>query len=77
MGVDPVIAPSAQKHGISDEDMLHAYRNAFDIEAYDEGLMMAHGVASNGVTIVEVGFVVDAADDVVVIVHAMRSLKYR
>jgi hypothetical protein len=27
MDVDPVILASARKHGIDDEDMLHAYRH--------------------------------------------------
>jgi len=27
MGDDPIIAESARKHGVSDEDILHAYAN--------------------------------------------------
>jgi hypothetical protein len=27
MGADPVVLDSARKHGIADDDMLHAYRN--------------------------------------------------
>jgi hypothetical protein len=33
--VDPVILGSARKHGVHDDDMLHAYRNpirAFDLD---------------------------------------------
>jgi hypothetical protein len=35
MGVDPVILDSGRKHGIADDDMLHAYRNpirVFDLD---------------------------------------------
>jgi hypothetical protein len=33
--MDPVIVASARKHGVSDTDMLHAYRNpvrVFDLD---------------------------------------------
>jgi hypothetical protein len=32
IGVDPVILASARRHGIDDEDMLHAYRNPEGVE---------------------------------------------
>ncbi len=35
MAVDPVILDSARKHGVEDEDMLHAYRNP--IRVFDLG----------------------------------------
>ena len=36
MGVDPVILASARKHGITDEEMLHAYRNPIRVFEFDE-----------------------------------------
>jgi hypothetical protein len=55
--VDPVIVGSARKHGIADEDMLHAYRNP--IRAFEsDGLVMLVGPDRNG-ALLEVG-VVDA-----------------
>ncbi len=38
---EPLILPSARKHGIADDDMLHAYRNYLDaIEQTDEMTML-------------------------------------
>ncbi|WP_419914270.1 hypothetical protein [Candidatus Poriferisodalis sp.] len=41
--MDPFIRPTARKHGISDEDMLHAYRNAFDAHEIDNMTMIIGG----------------------------------
>jgi len=38
-----VIADSARKHGISDKDIIHAYRNAFQADALDEGVTLLIG----------------------------------
>lgn len=65
-----VIASSARKHGISDEDMLHALRNPVRAEYLDEGFTMFTGPAQNG-TLLEIG-VVDG-DPSPVIVHADRA----
>jgi len=67
---EPVIAPSARKHGVEDEDMLHAYRNATDAWHVDDGLVMLVGPDRSGV-LMEIG-VVRADDGTPVIVHAMR-----
>ncbi|GAB2763139.1 hypothetical protein GCM10027174_44780 [Salinifilum aidingensis] len=38
---EPLLLPSARKHGIADDDMLHAYRNYLDaIEQTDEMTML-------------------------------------
>ena len=61
-------ADSARRHGIADEDMLHAIRNAIATEDLDDGFTMFIGPARDA-SLVEVG-VVDG-DDGPVIVHAM------
>ncbi|WP_157574961.1 hypothetical protein [Jiangella muralis] len=40
---DPFIAPSARKHGIADDDMLHAYRCAISFEEQDEQIFLLIG----------------------------------
>jgi hypothetical protein len=38
--MDPVILASARKHGISDNDMLHAYRNPIRVFDLDDLVML-------------------------------------
>ncbi len=64
--MDPVILASARKHGITDDDMLHAYRHpirVFDLDdligADHSGRMLEIGVAT--------------ADGIEFIVHAMPA----
>jgi hypothetical protein len=66
----PVIAESARKHGINDEDMRHALRNPIRVFEPDDGLTMFVGPARDG-TPIEVG-VADSGSGPVV-VHAMRA----
>ena len=66
----PVIASSARKHGVSDEDMLHALRNPIRVEDLGDGLTMFAGAARDG-TPLEVG-VVDS-DSGPLIIHADRA----
>lgn len=70
MGSKPIIAESARKHGVSDEDMLQAYANPFLVFELDEGFTMLIG-ANQAAIIFEVS-VVDGAETPV-IVHAMRA----
>lgn len=63
------IAESARRHGIADEDMLHAARNAVAQWQLDEGVTMRTGPARNG-NLLEVGLLGIDSDDPV-IVHAM------
>lgn len=51
--MDPVILESARKHAISDDDMLHAYRNPVRVFEPDD-LTMLIGAAHNG-TPLEIG----------------------
>lgn len=68
--VQPAIAPSAGKHGVSDEAMLHAFNNPIRVEELDEGLVMFVGPDHAG-NLIEVGVV--ASDDGPGIVHAMQA----
>ncbi len=69
MEVDPVILGSARKHGISDDDMLHAYRHP--IRVFDlDGLTMLIG-PDESARLLEVG--VADAEGVEFIVHAMPA----
>jgi hypothetical protein len=67
--MDPVILASARKHGISDNDMLHAYRNP--IRVFDlDGLVMLIGGDESG-RLLEIGAV--AGDGEEFIAHAMEA----
>lgn len=51
--MDPVVLNSARKHGISDSDMLHAYRHPIRVFALDD-LVMLVGADQSG-RLLEVG----------------------
>jgi hypothetical protein len=70
VALQPIIAESARKHGISDEDMLHAYANPLRVFELDEGFTMLIG-PNQAAIIVEIGVV--QAVQTPVIVHAMRA----
>jgi dienelactone hydrolase len=38
--MDPVILASARKHGVADDDILHAYRNPIRVFDFDELTML-------------------------------------
>ena len=61
---------SARKHGVPDEDMLHAYRNPIRLFELEEGFTMIIG-ASRTAIVFEVGVVQSGTAPV--IVHAMRA----
>jgi len=69
MSVDPVILASARKHQVSDDDMLHAYRNPIRVFDLDE-LVMLIG-PDTAARLVEVG--VSQAEGIEFIVHAMPA----
>ena len=69
MNDDPIILWSAHKHGISDDNMLHAYRNpirAFKVD--DMMVLVGPDLAGN---LLEVGHSNAAGRDV--IIHAMAA----
>ena len=69
MRMDPVIVASARKHGISDSDMLHAYRNPIRVFQVDDLVMLIGGDESG--RMLEIG--VAAAEGIEFIVHAMPA----
>lgn len=69
MVVDPVILASARKHGITDDDMLHAYRHPIRVFDLDD-LDMLVGADTAG-RMLEID--VTAAEGVEFIVHAMAA----
>lgn len=70
MSGDLIIAPSATKHGVSEEDILHAYRNPIRVWDLGEGFTMMVG-ANMSAIILEIGYVHGV--EAVVIVHAMPA----
>ena len=67
--MDPVILESARKHGISDADMLHAYRHPIRVFVMDDLVMLVGGDEAG--RLLEVG--VAEAEGVEFIVHAMPA----
>ena len=70
MGDDLIIAPSARKHGVSDDDIRHAYANPIRIFDLDDGFTMIIG-ANRAAIIYEIGVVGGVPAPVVV--HAMKA----
>ncbi len=68
------ILATARKHGVADEDIRHALSNAvFDYPHQgDHEVTMAVGPARNGVTMLEVGYLM-SEDGLLVVIHAMRA----
>lgn len=69
MAVDPVILASGRKHDVTDQDMLHAYRNPVRVFELDD-LTMLIGPAESGL-LLEIG--VARSDEIDFIVHAMPA----
>jgi hypothetical protein len=67
--VDPAILASARKHGVTDDDMLHAYRNPVRVFELDD-LTMLIGPDRSG-SLLEIG--VATAEGIDFVVHAMTA----
>ncbi len=67
---EPIIAPSALKHGITAEDILHAYRNPLRVWDLGDGFTMMIG-PNRAAIILEVGYV--EGDTAMVVIHAMAA----
>ena len=65
------IAETARKHGVRDDDILHAVRMAIAEWKLEDGLTMLVGPARDG-GLLEVGVLGIDGDDPVII-HAMRA----
>lgn len=70
MAEDPVIAPSALKHDLGEEEILHAFRNPVRVWDLGDGFTMIVGPDAAAIFL-EVGYI--DGDTAVVIVHAMRA----
>lgn len=67
--MEPLILPSARRHGLPDDDMLHAYFHPFRVFQLDD-LVMLIGPSTSG-ALIEIG--ISASADRDVIVHAMSA----
>lgn len=70
MGAPPIVADSARKHGVADDDMLHAYDHPIRVFDLDEGFTLIIGSARDAGPL-EIGAV--DGDLAPVIVHAMPA----
>lgn len=69
MTVDPIVVHSARKHGVTDNDMLHAYRNPLRVFNLDD-LTMLIG-PDESARLLEIG--VAEAEGIEFLVHAMPA----
>ncbi len=67
--MDPVIVATARKHGVGDDDMLHAYRNPIRVFGLDDLIMLIGADAAGN--LLEIG--VATGEGVEFIVHAMPA----
>lgn len=67
---EPIIAQSALKHGLTEDEILHAYRNPLRAWDLGDGFTMIIG-PNHAALILEVGYI--QGSTAVVIVHAMRA----
>ena len=67
--MDPVVTDSARRHGIRDDDILHAYRNPIRLDMLDDMNMLV-GADRIG-RLLELGMTVDEDEWIAAIVHAM------
>jgi hypothetical protein len=66
----PLVANSARKHGIHDDDMLHAFNHPILVEDLDDCLVVFVGADTAG-NLLEIG-VIDSTDGPIII-HAMTA----
>ena len=67
--MDPVIVATARKHGVTDNNMLHAYRNPIRVFSLNDLVMLIGADAT--VNLLEIG--VATGEGVEFIVHAMPA----
>ena len=69
---DPLILDSAHRHGVSDEDILHALRFPVRHFVQDDSMTMFIGADETGI-LIEVGVI--EWHGVIAIAHAMRPAR--
>jgi hypothetical protein len=69
--VDPVVLSSARRHGLTDDDIVHAYRNPIRVFLLDD-LTMLIGATASG-QLLEVG--IATVEGIELVVHAMPARK--
>lgn len=67
--MDPVILGSARKHGVADDDIIHAYRNPIRVFELDDMTMLIG--PDQSARLVEIG--VARAESIDFVVHAMPA----
>ncbi|HQF02759.1 MAG TPA: hypothetical protein PK868_02090 [Phycicoccus sp.] len=72
-GVDPIILDSAHRHGVSEEDMLHALRFPLHHFRQDDNMVMFIGPSRTG-ELMEVGLVLWWGGEMA-IAHAMKPAR--
>lgn len=73
MDDEPLILPSALKHGVAEEDLVHAYAMQVAIVPQTDGMVMFIGPALNGVDLIEVGVI--EWYEMTAIAHGMRPAR--
>ena len=68
--MEPLIIDSARKHGVADEDILHAFNHPMRYQDLDEGFVLVIGPTRSG-QLIELGLV--DTEEGPVIVHAMQA----
>lgn len=71
---EPIVLESAHRHGVSEEDMLHALRFAIRHIRQDDNMSMFIGPDSSGQTLLEIGVVIWWGGEVA-IAHAYRPAR--
>ncbi len=66
----PLIATSARKHGVHDDDMIHAFNHPMFVDDADDGFVMFVGADVSG-NLLEIG-VIESVDGPIII-HAMTA----
>ena len=66
----PFVASSARKHGITDDDMIHAFNHPVLVDDVEDDFLMFIGAGTAG-NLLEVGVI--ASSDGPIIIHAMSA----
>ena len=66
----PLIATSARKHSVHDDDMIHAFNHPLSVDDHDDGFVMFVGADTSG-NLLEIG-VIESVDGPIII-HAMTA----